>query len=450
MATDLLKNVLLKIDQAVEISRLPDWYHTELRGFKSRWSTDMLVEVSDPEKPGYKKTQSFKVVRVRHRTPDNSWITGGGHRYHPDVGLSQMESHAVEMSIKSWIMGIPHGGSKGGIALDPSKLSWEDLAAITVKCVQEAIEAGTIGPMLDRWAPDVGTNAQIMKWMQDEFAYEMRKHHVAVTAATVTGKPIEYGGMPGRVEATGRGLHYALQLFRKRGVVNLPSEPRVILQGFGNVGFNFAKLANEFGIRIVAVQDQYGGVHHPNLPLEELLRYVESHPQKSVAGFHEICGGDFIRSNEELFSIEADVALPAALEEVITPKIAERLKVKVLLEGANGPTLPEADNILENRRILVIPDIYANAGGVTVSYFEWAKDTGIKPFDDQLKLPKERDEGLVFASLQQALKRNGDRIIGIQQNTQYKGRPISFRLASYIYALDRVLPHFAAKRRKRI
>lgn len=448
MATDFLKNIRMRIEKAGEIAELPDWYITELSGFKRRWSTDMLVDVSDPDCPGRKKTQSFKVVRVQHRTPDNRWITGGGERYHEDVTLSQMESHAMEMSLKFWIMGVPHGGSKGGVAFDPGKCDQEDLIAITLKTVQEAIEANIIGPYIDRWAPDVNTNEIIMKWMQDHYAYEMRKRGTPQPASAVTGKPIRFGGIPGRKEATGLGLHYALQVFRREGAVELPDRPTAVLQGFGNVGSHFAKFAKEFGVKIVGILDQHGGFYHPDFSLDELFAYVALNPKKSVAGFHDVCKGDPINTPEELFSIKADIAVPAALEEAITPKIAETLGAKVLLEGANGPTLPEAEPILEDKGVTVIADIFANAGGATVSYFEWEKDTHIESFDLMLAPPRSRDIELVFAALQGAFSRNGKAIINIQRNTAHAGKRISCRLACYIYAMKRVLPFFEMKRRK--
>ena len=448
MATDFLKNIRMRIEKAGEIGEFPDWYITELLGFKRRWSTDMLVDVADPERPSRKKTQSFKVVRVQHRTPDNRWITGGGQRYHEDVTLSQMESHAMEMSLKFWIMGVPHGGSKGGVTFDPTKYSQEDLIAITVKMVEEAIEADIIGPYVDRWAPDVNTNEITMKWIQDHYAYEMRKQKRPQPAAAVTGKPVQFGGMPGRKEATGLGLHYALQVFRREGAAELSDEPTAVIQGFGSVGSHFAKFAKEFGIKIVAVMDQYGGFYHPDFSLDELLAYVARNPKKSVAGFHEVCKGDLLSTPEELFSVKADIAVPAALEEAITPKIAKLLRAKVLLEGANGPTLPEAEPILDEKGVTVIADIFANAGGATVSYFEWEKDTHIESFDLMLVPPRSREIELVFAALQGAFSRNGKAIINLQRSISSGGKNISWRLASYIYAMKRVLPFFEMKRRK--
>ncbi len=347
-------------------------------------------------------------------------------------------------------MGIPHGGAKGGVAFDPTQYSEQDLIAITCKTVEEAVEAGVLGPYEDRWAPDVGTNETIMKWMQDHYSYEMRKRRTPQPAATVTGKPVRFGGMEGRKEATGRGLHNALNVFRKILKLKLPEQPTAILEGFGNVGSHFAKLADEFGIKIIAVLDQFGGVYHPNLPINELLAYVEKHPKKSVVGFHEICKGDPISNQKELYGLQADIAVPAALEGSITPEIATNAKYTIQLEGANGPTLPESDQILEDKKIIVIPDILANSGGYLVSFFEWAKDTHIEAFDHLLELPRANKEELVFQAMVEAFNRNGEAIIRIQQQEKDGDKNISYRLASYLYAMRRVFEFAAMKRRKQI
>ena len=450
MATDLLKNIRTRIERAAEIGKFPDWYIVELLGHKNRWGTDQVVDISDPDNPGKKKTISLKIVRVEHRIPDNRWIFGGGFRYHPDVTLSQMESHAMEMSIKSWINGIPHGGAKGGAALDPFKCTEEDLMTITLKIVEEAVEAGVIGPYKDRWAPDVGTNEEIMKWIQDQYSYEMRKRGTPQPAAAVTGKPVAVGGMPGRKEATGLGLHYALETFMREAKLKLPKTPTAIVQGFGNVGLHFAKLAKEHKVNIVGVVDQFGGVYSPTgLDIEKMTQYANANKFKSVAGFENANTSAKKMTFEELIAVGADIFVPAALEEVITPEVASRLNFKVVLEGANGPTLPDADPILAERGIMVIPDVYANAGGVIVSYFEWEYDTHIEPFDFQLHPPKEKDEDLVYQSLQEAMSRSGGAIINLQKREQEKGNKISYRMASYIYAMDRALPFFAMKRRKK-
>lgn len=451
MATDLLKNIRTRIERAGRIGNFPDEYVLELMGFKQRWSTDVIIDISDPKSPAGTRTESIKLVRVWHRRPDNKWIFGGGFRIHPDVTLAQMESHAIEMSMKDWIFGIPHGGSKGGAAFNPQAFSERDLIAIVVKITEAAVEAGVIGPYIDRWAPDVNTNETTMKWIQDHFAYEMQKARHPEPAAAVTGKPELFGGMPGRKEATGRGLHYALQTFLREYRPNLLlKKPTVAIQGFGNVGMHFALLAKEFNLQVVAVLDAFGGFYHPSIDVSKLCAYVARHPKRSVEGYDTEVKGDRIQSMEELVAVKADIVLPAALEDAITPKIAGMVPVEtVVLEGANGPTAPESDAILEQNGILVIPDIYANAGGVTVSYFEWAWETDIQPFDPQLQLPSTKDAGLVAASLQNAFSRNGKNIIQLRRTLQKEPESrVSHRLASYIYAMERALPFFAMKRRK--
>lgn len=451
MAHDLFQNIRTRIQQAAEYNSFPDWYIMELGTHDKCWGSDLVVNATNPNNPAEKTDQIFPMVRVWNRLPDNSWIFGGGFRYHQNVSEQMMKSHAIEMSWKCWIMGIPHGGAKGGIAFDPRKYTNEDVMAITLKAVEKAIEGNVLGPYLDRWAPDVNTNGKIMKWIQDHYSYQMRLRGTPEPAACVTGKPVSFRGIPGRVEATGRGLHYAIQTFRKEGAIKLPERPTVIMEGFGNVGSNFAALEEDFHVKVIGVFDQFGGVYHPDLPIKELIEYVSHHPQKSVSGFHALCGGDELKNSKELFSIPADIALPAALEETITSEIANLLKVKVVLEGANGPTVPDADPILEDRGIVVIPDIYANAGGVLVSYFEWERDTHIAPFDIHLHPPKEPNEDLVIASLRDAFFRNGSSIVNLKRDVEARtGHTVSYRLASCIYAMERVFQIYAMKRRKQI
>lgn len=458
MATDLLKNIRTRIEKAGEIGKFPDWYITELLGFKRRWSTDFVLDITD-KTTGKKKTETFKMVRVWHRKPNNRWPYGGGFRFHPDVTLSQMESHAIEMSLKDWVMGLSHGGSKGGIALNPDNYTDEDMLAITNKALEEAVEAGVIGPLIDRWAPDVGTNQIVMQRFQSRYAYEMAKAHIQEGNATVTGKPLDDGGMPGREEATGLGLHYAYETFRKELKGKLPKTPTVILQGFGNVGLFFAKIAQELDKKkiIVGVADKTGGVEsgvycEKGLDIEKLITYAKSN--RTVQGFEsEQPTATKATLEEMLFEKGADVFVPAALEEVVTTELAKKAKIKVLEEGANGPTLPEADPILEDRGIIVIPDIYANAGAVIVSFFEWAQDTGRHPFDTELKVPTSNSPevlDIVYAELQGAFNRNGSRIIALQKRTMDGSKNVSYRLASYIYAMERVLSRFAAKRDKKL
>lgn len=458
MATDLLKNIRTRIEKAGEIGKFPDWYITELLGFKRRWSTDFILDITDP-KTGKKKAEAFKMVRVWHRLPNNRWLYGGGFRFHEDVTLSQMESHAIEMSFKGWIHGLKQGGSKGGIAFDPSKRTDEDLIAICNKAIEEAVEANVIGPWMDRWAPDVGTNELVMQRFQSRFAYEKRKPGTPEPLATITGKPLDDGGMPGRTEATGLGLHYAYEPFRKELKGKLPKNPTIILEGFGNVGSEYARLSMDLDKRktIVGVTDKFNGIKggvycEKGLDIEKLLKYAKSN--RTVQGFEsEQKTASKAVLEEMLFDKGADGFVPAALEETVTEEVAKKAKIKFMEEGANGPTLPEADPILEERGITVIPDIYANAGGVIVSFFEWAQDTGGKPFDTDLIIPPSNSPAvveIVYQQLQGAFTRNGANIINLQKQTKDGNKNISYRMASYIYAMDRVFSRFAAKRNKKI
>lgn len=456
MATDLLKNIRTRIEKAGEIGKFPDWYITELLGFKRRWSTDFILDITD-KKTGKRRTEAFKMVRVWHRLPNNRWLYGGGFRFHEDVTLSQMESHAIEMSLKGWIHGLGQGGSKGGLAIDPNKYTDTDMLAICNKVIEEAVEANVIGPWMDRWAPDVGTNELVMERFQSRFAYEKRKPGNPEPLATVTGKPLSDGGMPGRREATGLGLHYAYETFRKELKDKLPKNPTIILEGFGNVGSEFARLAMELDKKktIVGVADINNGVKggvycEKGLDIEKLLAYARSN--RTVQGFEsEQPTASRATLEEILFDKGADGFVPAALEETITTEVARRAKVKFIEEGANGPTVPESDPILDSRNIVVIPDIFANAGGVIVSYFEWAQDTGGKPFDTSLIIPNSRSPevvDIVYQQLQSTFTRNGANIINLQKQLKDGNKNISYRLASYIYSMKRVLPHFAAKRNK--
>lgn len=456
MATDLLKNIRGRIEKAGEIGKFPDWYITELLGFKRRWSTDFILDITD-KVTGKKKTEAFKMVRVWHRLPNNRWLYGGGFRFHEDVTLSQMESHAIEMSVKGWIHGLRQGGSKGGLAIDPTKYTDDAMQAICNKAIEEAVEANVIGPWMDRWAPDVGTNELVMQRFQSRFAYEKRKHGNPEPLATVTGKPLSDGGMPGRTEATGLGLHYAYEAFRKELKGKLPKNPTIILEGFGNVGSEFARLAMDLDKKkiIVGVADKINGVKggvycEKGLDIEKLLAYAKNN--RTVQGFEFEQKTASKATLEEMLSDKgADGFVPAALEETVTAEVAGKAKIKFMEEGANGPTTPEADPILEDRGIIVIPDIYANAGGVIVSFFEWAQDTGGQPFDTSLIIPKSRSPEvveIVYQQLQGAFMRNGVNIINLQKQTKDGSKNISYRLASYIYSMQRVLPHFAAKRNK--
>ena len=307
------------------------------------------------------RVQVFSGFRVQHHL--SLGPTKGGMRYHPDVTLGEVAALAIWMSWKCALTGLPYGGAKGGVACDPSRMSPAELERLTRRYTQEIIPF--IGPQMDIPAPDVGTNEQTMAWMMDTYSL----HTGYTVPAVVTGKPVNLGGSLGRREATGRGV--AFLVGRAMEAIKLkPEGTTAVVQGFGNVGSVAAGTIARFGTKIIAVSDVSGGVYNPQgLDLNAIDAHLAQH--RTLAGFS---GGEPI-SQEDLLVLPCDILVPAALERQITEKNARQLKCRILAEGANGPTTPEADAILEQRPdIFVIPDILCNAGGVVVSYFEWVQD----------------------------------------------------------------------------
>ena len=286
----------------------------------------------------------------------------GGIRYHPDVTLDEVTALAAWMTWKCAVAQIPFGGGKGGIVCDPTKMSPRELEALTRRYVAEIIDA--IGPEKDVPAPDVNTNAQVMAWVMD--TYSMHVGHTET--AVVTGKPVELGGSVGRREATGRGVTIVAREAARHLGIDI-ANASVAIQGFGNVGSVTAELLSALGARIVAVTDWKGGVYNAsglNMPL--LLAHARRH--NTVNGF----SGGAPLTNDELWPLDADVLIPAALENQITMENAPQIRARIVVEGANGPTTPDAHRHLHERGVFVVPDILANSGGVTVSYFEWVQD----------------------------------------------------------------------------
>jgi glutamate dehydrogenase (NAD(P)+) len=286
----------------------------------------------------------------------------GGIRFHPDVTLDEVAALAAWMTWKCAVAQLPFGGGKGGVICDPTKMSKRELEALTRRYTAEIIDA--IGPEKDVPAPDVNTNEQIMAWFMD--TYSMHVGHTST--AVVTGKPVEMGGSLGRREATGRGVMIITRESAKHLGLDLKGA-RVAVQGFGNVGSVAADLLSEMGARIIAVTDWNAGVFNDaGLDIKRLIEHVQK--TRSVSGF---AGAEPI-TNEELFKLDVDVLIPAALEEQITADNVAHIRAKLVVEGANGPTSPAAHKALHERGVFVVPDILANAGGVTVSYFEWVQD----------------------------------------------------------------------------
>jgi glutamate dehydrogenase (NAD(P)+) len=316
--------------------------------------------VSVPVRMDNGETQVFIGYRVHHNL-----VLGpgkGGLRYHPSVNLGDVSALAMWMTWKCALIGLPFGGAKGGIRCDPTRMSPTELEHLTRRYTQEVLLV--IGPQVDILAPDVNTNEETMAWIMDTYSMQVGYSVPGV----VTGKPIVIGGSLGRREATGRGVVYCVQ--EACSLLKIPLQgARVVVQGFGNVGSVTAALMNELGARVIAVSDVQGGVYHDNgLDIPQLLKHQQA--KKSVVGFPE---AEAI-TNADLLALPCEVLVPAALERQITEDNAGKLQCRILAEGANGPTTPEADIILRERGILVIPDILCNAGGVVVSYFEWVQD----------------------------------------------------------------------------
>jgi len=318
-----------------------------------------ILQVSVPIKTDDGKIRVFQGYRVQHnldRGPGK-----GGIRYHPDVDLDEVIALAMWMTWKCAVVNIPFGGAKGGVVCNPDELSETELEHITRRYISEI--GIIIGPEKDIPAPDINTNPRVMAWVMDTFSMNVGYSVPGI----VTGKPLTLGGSRGRVEATGRGVVYCTECASNFFGIDLP-KAEIAIQGFGNVGSNAAKIFYKMGCKIVAVSDVKGGTYNPDgLDIDALLK----HSQKtgSVINFK---GGKNI-TNKELLELKCDILIPAALEGQITKENADRIKAKFIVEGANGPTTPEADRILNKKGIKIIPDILANAGGVTVSYFEWVQ-----------------------------------------------------------------------------
>jgi glutamate dehydrogenase (NAD(P)+) len=352
----------------------------------------------------------FEGYRVQHnisRGPGK-----GGVRFHQDVTLSEVMALSAWMSVKNAAVNVPYGGAKGGIRVDPKTLSRGELERMTRRYTSEI--GIIIGPTKDIPAPDVNTNEQIMAWMMD--TYSMNEG--ATATGVVTGKPVDLGGSLGRREATGRGV-YTVGVEAARHIDLDIGQARVAVQGFGNVGGIAAKLFAQAGARVVAVQDHGGSIYQESgLDVPLLLEHVATHG--TVAGFSKA----EVLANDAFWDVDCDILIPAALEQQITASNAPRIKARMVIEGANGPTTPEADDILQSRNILVLPDVIANAGGVTVSYFEWVQDFSSFFWSE--------DE--INARLVRIMK---EAFSGVWQVAQDK--KVSLRTATFIVACTRIL-----------
>jgi len=367
------------------------------------------LSVSIPVAMDNGTTQVFQGYRVTHNVARGP--SKGGIRYHPDVTLDEVKALAMWMTWKCALAGIPFGGAKGGVVCNPKVMSEGELQRMTRRFTSEIINE--IGPEKDIPAPDVGTDGRVMAWIFD--TYSMNKGHSVL--GVVTGKPLTIGGSLGREEATARGALYCVREAVRKLQLSLQGTS-VAVQGFGNVGSFLAKFLTEDGAKVIAVSDSTSGLHNPN-GIDVQAALAHKRETGALAGFR---GAEAI-SNEELLLLDCDVLAPCALEQVITTDNAEKVKARIIVEGANGPVTPSADEILEDKGIVVLPDILANAGGVVVSYFEWVQ--GLQEYFWK--------EAEVNAKLNDIVTRAFNETWALHQD-----REVSMRLGAYGVAVQRV------------
>ncbi len=353
--------------------------------------------------------QVFTGYRVQHNFARGP--AKGGIRYSPDVTLDEVRALAAWMTWKCAIVNIPFGGGKGGIICNPHEMSMREIERLTRRYTSDLMDF--IGPERDVPAPDMNTNEQTMAWIMD--TYSMHVRHTVT--AVVTGKPVEIGGSKGRREATGRGLLFVCNEACKK--FNLPYEDtRVVIQGAGNVGGVAAQLMYDLGYKVVALSDISGSLYNPNgLDIPGVMKYIKDH--KTVEGYKEaehVGRGEFLE-------LDCEILMPAATENQITSENADRLRCRILAEGANGPTTAEADQIVADKNIFVIPDILANAGGVTVSYFEWVQD----------RMGYFWNEDTVNERLGEIMVNSFNDVVRVTEKYN-----VNMRLAAYMLAIDRV------------
>ena len=369
------ETALAQLDEVAELMGLAPGVHQILRSPKRSLSVSVPFRMDDGS------TRVYQGYRVHHNVTRGP--AKGGIRYHPDVGLDEVKALAMWMTWKCAIAGIPFGGAKGGVAVDPKELSRSELERMTRRYASEILPF--IGPEKDIPAPDMNTNEEIMSWIMD--TYSMNSGYSV--PGVVTGKPVSIGGSKGRAGATSRGVMYMIFKTLKSLGVGI-DEVSVAIQGYGKVGGHAAQLLHDAGCRVVAVSDAYGGLYREKgLDPEAIIRH--SNEAGTVVGYT----GAEPMTNAELLEVDCDVLVPAAIEGVITVKNADAIKAKVVCEAANGPITFEGDKILHDKGVFVVPDILANSGGVTVSYFEWVQDIQAYFWDeeevnDRLRLIMER------------------------------------------------------------
>ena len=372
------------------------------------------LKVSIPVKMDDGSVKVFEGYRVQHST--SLGPSKGGIRYHQDVNIDEVKALSAWMSLKCAVANIPYGGAKGGIKVDPTTLSKGELRRLTRRYT--AMILPLIGPERDIPAPDVGTNAEVMGWIMD--TYSMFKGYTV--PGVVTGKPIEAGGSLGRTAATGRGVMLVTREILK--TLNIPVEgTRVAVQGFGNVGGTAAYLLHQMGLTVVAISDVSGGIYCPTgIDVADVRNFIQSNPGKLLKDYQLPAGAKRV-TNDEVITCDTDILVPAALENQITADNANDIKAKLVIEGANGPTTVEGDEILAKKGVCVMPDILCNAGGVVVSYFEWVQNIQSLTWDE--------DE--VNSNLEKIMVKAFNQVWNLKEE---KG--VTPRMAAYMVALDRI------------
>ena len=391
-----------QFDLAAEMLSLDPGLRRVLREPRRELTVHFPVHMDDGN------VQVFTGYRVQHNLGRGP--AKGGIRYHQDVTLDEVKALAMWMTWKCAVVGIPYGGGKGGVIVDPKKLSKKELEGLTRRFFTE-IEV-LVGPEKDIPAPDVNTNAQIMAWMMDTFSM----HAGYTVPGVVTGKPISLGGSEGRNEATARGCIYTVVEAARHLGLDL-HRTRVAVQGFGNAGSIAAKLVEEEGSTVVAVSDSTGGIHNPaGLDVAKVIAWKQEHG--TVQGYP----GATDVTNAEVLEVDCDILIPAALENQITSRNAGRIKARLVAEAANGPTTPEADDILFGNGVFLIPDILCNAGGVTVSYFEWVQDLNRDHWSEAVVNAKLKDimvrafgETLTMATREQCNMRTAAYLLAVKR-----------------------------------
>lgn len=402
------QNMLAVLDEAAKKLGLSYNDYVTLRSAERELVVSVPVVMDDGH------TEVFEGYRVQHDSSRGP--CKGGIRFHPEADLDEVKALAAWMTWKCAVANIPFGGAKGGIKVDPAKLSKAELTRMTRRYTSMILPI--LGPDKDIPAPDVNTNAEVMAWIMDTFS--MLKGYTV--PAVVTGKPIELGGSLGRAEATGRGALFTLQnLLEARGIKDTASM-RIAVQGFGNVGSCGAKLMHRAGFKIVAVSDVYCALYKEDgIDIEKAMAYAAAN-NRSLLGYQE--EGLKTITGEELLALDVDVLFLAAMENQLREDNADSVRAKIVLEGANGPTTPDADRILEGKGVTVMPDILTNCGGVVVSYFEWVQNLQSYMWD----------EDYINENLHKVMKGAFSDVWKIAQE-----KSVSMRMAAYMLALERVV-----------